>query len=143
MARRVRSPSFDAALALGGPHTRYYLARIVTPIPVVLNIAEPFSLTPVVIDPDATGLAMVPAEQYLLRIADRLRARGLTSVNTAVVASELTAQTLLDLAQEHGVDLIAIATHGRGVSRLVLGSVADKLLRGGTKAMLVSRGPHA
>lgn len=34
-------------------------------------------------------------------------------------------------------DLIAMATHGRGVSRLVLGSVADKVLRGSQVPILL------
>jgi nucleotide-binding universal stress UspA family protein len=39
-----------------------------------------------------------------------------------------------------GVDLIAIATHGRGVAgRLLVGSVADKVLRGATVPVLIHR----
>ena len=36
--------------------------------------------------------------------------------------------------------MVALATHGRGgVRRLVLGSVADKLVRGGERPVLVTR----
>lgn len=37
---------------------------------------------------------------------------------------------IIDFAQAHGVDLIVMGTHGRrGVSRVLLGSVADKVVR--------------
>ena len=40
----------------------------------------------------------------------------------------------------HGVDLIALATQGRGgLKRLLVGSVADKVLRGATTPVLVYR----
>jgi Universal stress protein UspA and related nucleotide-binding proteins len=38
--------------------------------------------------------------------------------------------TILDYAEENGVDLIVIATHGRsGLDRVLLGSVAERVLR--------------
>ena len=52
------------------------------------------------------------------------------------------AQTLVDYATEHGVDLIVIATHGRsGVSRWVWGSVADRVLRASCVPVLMVRAP--
>jgi nucleotide-binding universal stress UspA family protein len=79
------------------------------------------------------------AQEYLERAAERLRARSLT-VQTRVVAHEQPAAAILDDAQQHPVDLIALATHGRGgLKRLLLGSVADKVLRGATIPVLVYR----
>jgi nucleotide-binding universal stress UspA family protein len=49
------------------------------------------------------------------------------------------AQTILEFARSHGVDVIAMATHGRGASRLFVGSVADKVLRGSDLALLAYR----
>ncbi len=50
------------------------------------------------------------------------------------------AQGILEFGEEAGVDLIAMTTHGRGgVSRLVLGSVADKVVRAGTAPVLLHR----
>jgi nucleotide-binding universal stress UspA family protein len=49
------------------------------------------------------------------------------------------ARALLALAREHNAFLIALATHGRtGARRVMLGSVADKLIRGTTIPVLVS-----
>jgi hypothetical protein len=50
------------------------------------------------------------------------------------------AQTLLDLARPERVSLMAVATHGRGgTRRFVLGSVADKLVRGAEVPVLIVR----
>jgi nucleotide-binding universal stress UspA family protein len=49
---------------------------------------------------------------------------------------------LVDYTNQNGVDLIIIATHGRsGVSRLFLGSVADRLLRHAPVPILMVRAP--
>jgi nucleotide-binding universal stress UspA family protein len=47
---------------------------------------------------------------------------------------------VLKEAEAGGTDLIAIATHGRGgVTRAILGSVADKVIRGSNRPVLVYR----
>jgi len=65
-------------------------------------------------------------------------------VTTEVVTSEgPVAEEILDVIERRGVDAVALATHGRGgIRRLVLGSVADKLLRGSNVPVLLCR-PHA
>jgi nucleotide-binding universal stress UspA family protein len=61
-------------------------------------------------------------------------------VQTRVVSHEQPAAAILNDASAHGADLVALATHGRGgLKRLLLGSVADKVLRGGTTPVLVCR----
>ena len=51
------------------------------------------------------------------------------------------APAILELAEEEDVDLIALGTHGRGgLRRLILGSVADKVIRGTHRPVLVHRG---
>jgi nucleotide-binding universal stress UspA family protein len=79
------------------------------------------------------------AEKSLEETAARLRARGLT-VRTRAVAEEQAAVGILQEAQKADADLIALATHGRrGLSRLFLGSVADKVVRGGRLPVLLRR----
>lgn len=57
-----------------------------------------------------------------------------------VVAAGPAAQTILDFAEVHDVDLIVMATHGlTGLKRWVYGSVTEKVLRGTKCAMLVIR----
>jgi nucleotide-binding universal stress UspA family protein len=79
------------------------------------------------------------AEDYLNQLTERLRQRSL-HVQTRVVLHHRPAAAILDDASAHGGALIALATHGRGgLKRLLLGSVADKVLRGATTPVLVYR----
>ena len=58
----------------------------------------------------------------------------------AVVVGHNVAEALLDLAHPQRIDLVTMATHGRsGLKRLLLGSVADKLIRGAGPPVLVVR----
>lgn len=76
---------------------------------------------------------------YLERVAERFRSPSRT-VHTRIVFSDQPAVAILDEAREAPMDLIALETHGRGgLSRLLLGSVADKVLRGATAPMLIHR----
>jgi nucleotide-binding universal stress UspA family protein len=81
------------------------------------------------------------AGAYLEGVAIQLRARGL-KVRTRVAEEEQAALAILHEAAPLGIDLIALQTHGRGgLARLLLGSVADKVVRGATVAVLVQRPP--
>jgi nucleotide-binding universal stress UspA family protein len=61
-------------------------------------------------------------------------------VETRVVASPNIAATILEEARAHAASLLALQTHGRrGLARLMLGSVADKVIRGAPIPVLISR----
>ncbi len=71
--------------------------------------------------------------------AGLLREEGL-SVGVEIATGSHPAEGILEFAEAGGVDLVAMATHGRGgVARLILGSVADKVIRGGTVPVLLHR----
>jgi hypothetical protein len=59
------------------------------------------------------------------------------------------AEVILDFARKHKIDRIVMSTHGRtGVNRWVYGSVADKVLRGADRTVVLVRagspiGPQA
>jgi nucleotide-binding universal stress UspA family protein len=92
---------------------------------------------PVSAGPEVEELAETTAREELDKRAVMLRAQGLT-VTTSVLFGSGVAGALLDRAQESGTNLVAIATHGHtGWRRAVLGSVADKLIRGAGGAVLV------
>ena len=77
------------------------------------------------------------ARSYLERIAARMRARGLR-VATQVLSAPGVGEQILELAKAIDADLIAVGTHSaRGVERMLLGSVADKVIRGAAQAVLV------
>ena len=77
------------------------------------------------------------AQEYLFRIAGRLRRNGL-AVTTDIVIGENVASAIGDFASREKADLIAIATHGRGgLARLIRGSVADAVMHSARASMLV------
>jgi nucleotide-binding universal stress UspA family protein len=80
------------------------------------------------------------AQTYLDRVAERLGAQSL-AVHTAVIGGQA-APAILEYARDHGIDLVALATHGRsGAARILLGSIADKTVRGATTPVLLYRPP--
>lgn len=85
------------------------------------------------------------AEACQKEIDDEVRARidaiGGTSISHFVhTRIGNPAKELIALADETGADLIVVGTHGRtGVSRLIMGSVAEQVVRNGTCPVLVVR----
>ncbi len=68
------------------------------------------------------------AQQYLEKVRDSL---GLErSRVTPVVVAGPAADSILEYIDESGVDIVILSSHGRsGVSRWLIGSTADKILR--------------
>jgi nucleotide-binding universal stress UspA family protein len=83
--------------------------------------------------------AVEKAKAYLERQADGLREQGL-DVTTQVVEHEAPAKAIAKLGVELEADVVALATHGYGgFKRALLGSVADKVLRGSPLPLLLQR----
>jgi nucleotide-binding universal stress UspA family protein len=81
------------------------------------------------------------AQASLEEEAEALRAHGFEAEARTVIASH-PPEGILTFAAEESVDLIAMATHGRGgVSRFFLGSVSDKVIRAGAIPVLLHRAP--
>jgi nucleotide-binding universal stress UspA family protein len=79
------------------------------------------------------------AHRYLESIATRLRAAG-RLVEPCIVLHHDPARAILRESAARGVDLVALATHGRGgLARVRLGSVADKVVRAAPCPTLVAR----
>jgi nucleotide-binding universal stress UspA family protein len=120
LAERVLGPATELARLLEVPCT---LLRFIEP--------EDASHGPI------KGGAEAEATSYLRGIADRLRERGLV-VDLRVLAGRNAAEAILEQARS-GV-LIALATHGRGgLGRILLGSVADRVIRAAPCPVLVYR----
>lgn len=80
------------------------------------------------------------AAAYLRQLALQQRHAGLT-VHTAVEFGP-PAETILEYADTHDIDLIAMATHGyTGLRRWVYGSVTSKVMRRGKHSLLIVRPP--
>jgi nucleotide-binding universal stress UspA family protein len=79
--------------------------------------------------------AAIEARIELDRVADDLRLSGLRATPTVEVAGNVT-RAILDRIATTQPDLVAMCTHGRGFSRLFMGSIADKVLRAGGRPVL-------
>jgi nucleotide-binding universal stress UspA family protein len=90
-------------------------------------------------DAEAVALQRKQAQDYLEDLGAHLRERG-TRVRTTVVVGHNVGEALINLAHPERIDLVVIATHGRsGIRRIVLGSVADKVIRAAEPPVLVVR----
>jgi len=79
------------------------------------------------------------AQRYLEGVAERIRQRGI-AVGVEVALEDQPALAILHEAEKVKAGLIALETHGRrGLTRLILGSVADKVIRGAHVPVLVQR----
>jgi nucleotide-binding universal stress UspA family protein len=77
--------------------------------------------------------------QDLEEVARGLRERGGVKVDAHVIVGGRVAEDIIDFARGHDIDVIAMSTRGRGASRILLGSVADKLLRASGLPILLQR----
>ncbi len=116
---------------------RYTLLRVIEPVVrgFMVNGVEP------VVDVEAQELAWQQASEDVERIAARLRGEGLPVVPEVRVGRPVA--EILECAAEREADLIAMSTHGHGgLTRLILGSVTDKVLRSASVPVLVFRPPE-
>lgn len=128
------------AFALGQPaRARYTLLHVINPS------AQAQSALQIELPEDADDAAEIAqqrvraAERYLHSVAERLRADQ-ANVETRIVIEPQAAAAILNEAQDGEDSVIALATHGRGgVARLLLGSVADKVVRGANVPVLLYR----
>lgn len=133
------SPASDAALAWATDLAQQYGARV--------------SLLHVVTDPRAVGMwtpeVYVPAnaetQERLLREARERLERALPADERSRFAVTIdarlgdVAENILEAAREQHVDLIVMGTHGRhGLAHLLLGSVAERVLRDATCPVLTT-----
>ena len=131
------------AMSMAGAHgARLTLVRVIT---IRAAVARP---TPIAhVDTHDLDAQREEAERYLADLKDRIAAENLV-IETKVVDEPVTmlsdvgpTRALLSYADASGADLIALSTHGRsGFRRWMLGSVADKVVRGAPIATLVVRG---
>jgi len=91
---------------------------------------------------DLVGQGEARLHYYLECLAKKYRTPDLV-IDTAVVQAK-PAEAILSYAEAQGIDLIIMASHGRGgVRRWVYGSVTEKVLRQANRAMLIVRPPAA
>ena len=126
------SPS-DAALIYGRALARRFGASLH-----LLHAVENFFLRPTASDPQALKASKARALDALLTDEDRRR-----GARSGIEMSDSPAEAIVDYAKAEGIDLIVIGTHGRsGMSRLLVGSVAEHVLRTAPCPVLTVRHPQ-
>jgi nucleotide-binding universal stress UspA family protein len=95
-------------------------------------------------DPTEAQVKVVSeAEAYLAEVQQRLTGQGRVTVETSVWYGPA-AYAIVEAARIRRVDQIVMTTHGRsGLGRLLLGSVAESVLRGTTTPILLLRAEGA
>lgn len=79
------------------------------------------------------------ARQSMERYRQRVQAAGLEG--DVIIMDGIPFQSIVDMAQDKKVDLIVMGTHGRtGLKHVLLGSVAEKVVRLAPCPVLVARG---
>ena len=93
-------------------------------------------------DPAAHDRAVERGEKLCREALDRPEETGITSstvIETAVQTGR-PARTIVEYADDHDVDHVVIGSHGRsGLSRVLLGSVAETVVRRATVPVTVVR----
>ena len=141
LAAEALGPATEIARASEADLT---LLRVLAPVPLMsaYDITVPLAHAPFVPDEPATRELASEVVSELDEVARRLHDEQHLPVRSALVVSERTAASIIDYARGHDIDLIAMCTHGRGATRLLVGSVADALLRGSGIQMLLHRPAH-
>ncbi|MBI1847940.1 MAG: universal stress protein [Candidatus Rokubacteria bacterium] len=139
---KVLVPLDGSGLAEAALWKAIELAGDSQPTLVLLRAAEAFTFPGS--DPvDAQVEAVREAEEYLAHIATRVRNTGFKRVETHVWYGPA-AGSIVEAARVQGADLIVMSTHGRsGLGRLILGSVAESVLRGTQVPILMVRAEGA
>jgi nucleotide-binding universal stress UspA family protein len=149
--KRVLVPLDGSALATGvisvatelarAAHASITLLRIVPIVPIVMAYEPTLPVTslPVVPDEAATQQLLDQAVTELESVARRLHEETGIAIDAHAVVAVGAAKAIVEQAEARDIDVIAMSTHGRGASRLLLGSVADKVLRSSRVPVLLYR----
>lgn len=107
----------------------------------VVHVAEMVSTTAKQFFPEGPGDPEIQATKLALQyLREVLAAEGAEEAQADVRLSPNTADTIVDYAKHAHADVIIVGTHGRsGVSRLLMGSVAEHVVRNAPCPVLVVR----
>lgn len=136
LAEAILDPAKELASLAGA---ELMLVEVIQPLASALQSQ---SAAPSRLDVELTSLRRKEAANYLRDLAEECLKAGVKATYSAPLGT-IVADTILELAESPMVGMIALATHGRGgVKRLVLGSVADKVVRAAPRPVLVYRPPR-
>jgi universal stress protein A len=133
------SASSDAALRLAAALAKDHDAQIL-----LLHVIEPppvGSSGAVPAPPPGLPPSRAEVQQHLAQLAATLPE---LRTECRVIEEVSAADAILDVARETGCDVIVMGTHGRsGLARLLMGSVAEQVVRRATCPVLTVKSPDA
>ena len=120
------------------------LVHVVRPVPLFSPEVSVGSLYPIYV-PDDAATESVAHESWerLGALARRREGGGGHTIECEVAVSDNVTEAIINSARQHGASLVAMTTHGRGLSRLLLGSAADKIIRTSSVPLLLLHGAPA
>jgi len=134
------SPGADAALT----YARTLAEKFGASLRLLHVMEDPMTSVMLSVDsypPDLPELRRVMVDDATARIRERLGDNDRTALRaTGEVLFGSGARCIVDYATEHDVDLIVMGTHGRtGMSHLLMGSVAERVVRTAPCAVMTVR----
>ncbi len=132
LAETALEPAFRLASGFG---SRLALVRVV---PAPVELTSIYGVSGVEVSGKGHRERVEEAQSYLDSVAARFPEENL---EVRVVESSSAAEGVVTSARDLQGDLVVLSSHGRGgIERLVLGSVADKVVRSTTRPVLLVRG---
>jgi universal stress protein A len=133
MLKKILAPTDFSDLSARGVRYACQLAKEVGAEIIVLDV--------IVLD-ESNAISKREREQHKKRlnefIAEKIADAGAGLTIRQVVDAGQAFGAIVDCAEKEGVDLIVMSSHGRsGLSRMLIGSVTDKVLRGAPCPVLV------
>ncbi|MEL6345923.1 MAG: universal stress protein [Myxococcota bacterium] len=144
---RILVPVDFSGCSMAAARAAHAMAERFSASVVLLHVPE----LPGAVQPDALihpepGAPGIPLQEYIeKRSAERFKPYrelfGPLLEKAQVEPSKYTAEVIIRISDEVGADMIVMGTHGRrGIQRLLMGSVTEKVLRQTTRPVLVIRG---
>lgn len=127
-------PAAEAALTYGRALAKNFGATLT-----VMHVAENFFLRATIADPHALKAAVAR------RLEERLTAEDRSALHARAVleTSDQPADAITTYAKQAEIDLIVMGTHGRnGLSHLLVGSVAERVVRTASCPVLTLKHPE-
>jgi nucleotide-binding universal stress UspA family protein len=135
------------------PHIENLASKLKAKITLLHVVVPPYHIYPIIQGVGyygGAGIIKVPysegevkplktkAREYLQQVCSKLKEYGIEA--SFKVRVGLAGEKIIEEAEESGVDLVAMSTHGEsGFSRWEHGSIADKVLHAGTTPLLLVR----
>jgi nucleotide-binding universal stress UspA family protein len=133
MFKKILVPTDGSDVSTAGALQAVPIAKTLGASMTVVFVQDPYPYTGIG-QSNAAGLQayMAAAREHGTAAIDQISAAAKAagvSMDTIIVEDHRPAQGIVDAAKTNGADLIVMGSHGRsGVARLMLGSVASKVL---------------